>query len=92
MTRPAIILADEPTGNLDSKASDEIIELLKLFNRKYMQTIIMITHDLELAKQADRVITIEDGRIVSDRRDNSGSAEPFASGSGASDEKGGQAL
>ena len=70
MNRPAIILADEPTGNLDSKASKEIIELLKLFNRKYMQTIIMITHDLEIAKQADRVLTIEDGKIVSDRRDN----------------------
>lgn len=83
MTRPAIILADEPTGNLDSKASDEIIELLKLFNRKYMQTIIMITHDLELAKQADRVITIEDGRIVSDRSDNDGIAL---------DGKGGQSL
>lgn len=69
MNRPAIILADEPTGNLDSKASKEIIELLKLFNRKYMQTIIMITHDLEIAKQADRVLTIEDGKIVSDRRD-----------------------
>lgn len=70
MNRPAIILADEPTGNLDSKASHEIIELLKLFNRKYMQTIIMITHDLEIAKQADRVLTIEDGRIVSDRTHN----------------------
>ena len=69
MNRPAIILADEPTGNLDSKASKEIIELLKLFNRKYMQTIIMITHDLEIAKQAGRVLTIEDGKIVSDRRD-----------------------
>ena len=67
MNRPAIILADEPTGNLDSRASSEIIELLKLFNRKYMQTIIMITHDLEIAKQADRVLTIEDGKIVSDR-------------------------
>lgn len=70
MSRPAIILADEPTGNLDSKASDEIVELLKLFNRKYMQTIIMITHDLEIAKQAGRVLTIEDGKIVGDRIDN----------------------
>lgn len=70
MNRPAIILADEPTGNLDSRASSEIIELLKLFNRKYMQTIIMITHDLEIAKQADRVLTIEDGKIVSDRYRN----------------------
>lgn len=73
MNRPAIILADEPTGNLDSKASSEIIELLKLFNRKYLQTIIMITHDLEIAKQADRVLTIEDGKIVSDRCRNAAS-------------------
>lgn len=84
MNRPAIILADEPTGNLDSKASNEIIELLKLFNRKYNQTIIMITHDLEMAKQADRVLTIEDGKIISDRSRNAGPAE----GSIASDEKG----
>ncbi|MGN1374265.1 MAG: ABC transporter ATP-binding protein [Bacilli bacterium] len=63
ITHPAIILADEPTGNLDSKASEEIIELLKLSNKKYKQTIIMITHNLELAAQADRVITIEDGHI-----------------------------
>ena len=63
ITHPAIILADEPTGNLDSKASEEIIELLKLSNKKYKQTIIIITHNLELAAQADRVITIEDGHI-----------------------------
>jgi len=63
ITHPAIILADEPTGNLDSKASEEIMELLKLSNKKYKQTIIMITHNLELATQADRVITIEDGHI-----------------------------
>ncbi|HCY43959.1 MAG TPA: peptide ABC transporter ATP-binding protein, partial [Firmicutes bacterium] len=63
ITHPAIILADEPTGNLDSKASEEIMELLKLSNKKYKQTIIMITHNLELAAQADRVITIEDGHI-----------------------------
>ena len=62
-THPAIILADEPTGNLDSKASEEIMELLKLSNKKYKQTIIMITHNLELAAQADRIITIEDGHI-----------------------------
>ena len=60
----AIILADEPTGNLDSKSSEEIVELLKLTNKKYKQTIIMITHNLEIANEADRVITIEDGRIV----------------------------
>ena len=63
ITHPAIILADEPTGNLDSKASEEIMELLKLSNKKYKQTIIIITHNLELAAQADRVITIEDGHI-----------------------------
>lgn len=63
MNRPAILLADEPTGNLDSKASAEIMELLKVFNRKYKQTLIMITHDLELAKQADRVLNMEDGRL-----------------------------
>lgn len=63
MNRPAILLADEPTGNLDSKASAEIMELLKVFNWKYKQTLIMITHDLELAKQADRVLNMEDGRL-----------------------------
>lgn len=67
MNRPAILLADEPTGNLDSRASDEIMQLLKLSNQKYNQTVIMITHNLELAKQADRVLLIEDGRIISDR-------------------------
>lgn len=72
MNRPAILLADEPTGNLDSRASDEIIALLKLFNQKYKQTIIMITHDLEIAKQADRIVTIEDGRIVKDTSDSYG--------------------
>lgn len=64
VTHPAIILADEPTGNLDSKTSDEIVELLKMSNKKYNQTIVMITHNLELAAIADRVITIEDGKIV----------------------------
>lgn len=64
VTHPAIILADEPTGNLDSKTSDEIVELLKMSNKKYNQTIIMITHNLELAEIADRIITIEDGKIV----------------------------
>ncbi len=54
---------DEPTGNLDTRAGNEIMELLKLSNRKYKQTIIMITHNLELAKQADRVLKMEDGRI-----------------------------
>lgn len=64
ITKPTIILADEPTGNLDSKASDEIVELLKKSNRDYKQTIIMITHDMEIAKHASRIVQIEDGRIV----------------------------
>lgn len=64
ITNPAIILADEPTGNLDSKASDEIVDLLKKSNRDYNQTIIMITHNLEIAKSADRIIKLEDGKIV----------------------------
>jgi len=68
MNRPALLLADEPTGNLDSKASLEIIELLKLSNQKYKQTIIMITHDHNLALNADRIITLEDGKIVSDEK------------------------
>ena len=67
ITRPSLILADEPTGNLDSKASEEIVSLLKKTNKKYNQTIIMITHNLEIAKMSDRIITIEDGRIVDDK-------------------------
>lgn len=63
---PAIVLADEPTGNLDSKASDEVIKLLKKTNELYNQTTILITHDLEIAKQANRIITIVDGHIVKD--------------------------
>lgn len=65
ITRPAILLADEPTGNLDSRASDEIITLLEEANHRYKQTIIMITHNAELAKRADRVLVIEDGCICS---------------------------
>lgn len=65
ITNPSIILADEPTGNLDSKASDEIVELLKKSNRDYKQTIIMITHNLDIASRADRIIKIEDGKIIS---------------------------
>ncbi len=61
---PTIILADEPTGNLDTKSSNEIIQLLKKANKEYKQTIIMITHNLEIAKQADRIIQIEDGKII----------------------------
>ncbi len=64
INNPAIVLADEPTGNLDSKASNEIVELLKMSNKKYNQTIIMITHNLEIAKIADRIIKIEDGKLV----------------------------
>ena len=63
---PAVVLADEPTGNLDSKNSQEIVELLKLSNKKYGQTLIVITHDERIALQADRVITIEDGKITKD--------------------------
>lgn len=66
MNSPAIVLADEPTGNLDSKNSHEIIELLKMSNKKYKQTLIVITHDENIALQADRIIKIEDGRITKD--------------------------
>ena len=66
MNSPAVVLADEPTGNLDSKNSQEIVELLKLSNRQYGQTLIVITHDESIALQADRIITIEDGRITKD--------------------------
>ena len=65
--RPALLLADEPTGNLDRKNSKEIIDMLKLSNRNLNQTIILITHDEKIALEADRIITIEDGRIVSDK-------------------------
>ena len=66
ITHPSVVLADEPTGNLDSKSSDEIMDLLKRSNVEYKQTIIMITHNMELAKHADRVIVIEDGHIKGD--------------------------
>lgn len=66
--RPAILLADEPTGNLDQKNSKEIIEMLKISNRKLSQTIILITHDEKIALEADRIITIEDGRMISDQK------------------------
>ena len=66
INHPALVLADEPTGNLDSKNSKEIIDLLKMSNRLYHQTLIMITHDHNIALQADRIITIEDGRILKD--------------------------
>lgn len=67
LNKPSIILADEPTGNLDSKNSKEVIELLKFTARKFNQTLILITHDVNIATMADRVITIEDGNIVSDK-------------------------
>lgn len=68
MNAPAVVLADEPTGNLDSKNSQEIVELLKLSNRKYGQTLVIITHDENIALQAHRIIAIEDGRITRDER------------------------
>ena len=68
MNDPAVLLADEPTGNLDSKAGEEIVNLLKLSNRQFNQTVIVITHDPDIARQAGRVITIEDGRIVKDEK------------------------
>lgn len=67
ITKPAIILADEPTGNLDSKTSEEVVTLLQKMNKDYKQTIIMITHNLEIASYADRIITIEDGKIVKEK-------------------------
>lgn len=66
MNAPAVVLADEPTGNLDRKNSQEIVELLKISNQKYDQTLIMITHDESIALQADRIISIEDGKIIRD--------------------------
>ena len=66
--RPAILLADEPTGNLDRKNSKEIVDLLKMSNRNLDQTILLITHDEKVALEADRIVTIEDGRIISDRK------------------------
>lgn len=68
LNRPALVLADEPTGNLDSRASREIIDLLKISNRKYNQTVILITHDENVALEADRILTIEDGSIVRDEK------------------------
>ena len=66
MNAPAVVLADEPTGNLDSKNSQEIMNLLRESNKKFHQTLIMITHDENIALQADRIIAIEDGKIVRD--------------------------
>ncbi len=67
ITKPAILLADEPTGNLDSRNSAEILELLQKANRELSQTVIMVTHDMAIARKADRIIEIEDGRIAGDR-------------------------
>lgn len=64
INNPSLVLADEPTGNLDSKSSDEVVSMLKMCNQSYGQTVIMITHNLDIAKQADRIITISDGKIV----------------------------
>ncbi len=64
INRPSLLLADEPTGNLDSKATEDIMSLFKMMNKEYNQTIVMITHDLEIAKDADRIIRISDGKIV----------------------------
>ena len=68
LMNPEIILADEPTGNLDAKSSNEIIELLKKANKEYNQTVILITHNLEITKQADRIIEIKDGKIINDTK------------------------
>lgn len=64
INNPSLVLADEPTGNLDSKSSEEVVSMLKMCNQSYGQTVIMITHNLDIAKQADRIITISDGKIV----------------------------
>ena len=66
--RPALLLADEPTGNLDRKNSKEIMDMLKLSNRNLKQTILLITHDENIALEADRIVTIEDGRIIRDQK------------------------
>ncbi len=76
--RPALLLADEPTGNLDQKNSGEIIDMLKLSNRNLEQTILLITHDEKIALEAERIITIEDGRIISDERREVKSLSPNA--------------
>ncbi len=70
INNPSIILADEPTGNLDSKNAKEIIELFKYYNRTYKQTILLVTHDENIALQADRIITIVDGKITKDERNH----------------------
>ena len=70
--RPAVLLADEPTGNLDRRNSEEILALLKLSNKRYHQTVVLITHDEKIALEADRIITIEDGRVLRDSKADGG--------------------
>ncbi|MBG9480732.1 peptide ABC transporter ATP-binding protein, partial [Bacillus thuringiensis] len=67
INRPHLILADEPTGNLDTQNTKEVMDLLRLTAKKYNQTIVLITHDLKIASTSDRIITIEDGQIISDQ-------------------------
>ena len=78
LIKPNLLLADEATGNLDSKATHQILELLTLTNQKYQQTILMVTHDLELARYASRIITIKDGKIVADEKKNKNGNESFS--------------
>ena len=68
MNKPSILLADEPTGNLDSTASKEIVDIFKYYNKTYKQTILLVTHDERIALQADRIMTLKDGKIVSDEK------------------------
>lgn len=70
MNKPSILLADEPTGNLDSIASKEIVDIFKYYNKNYKQTILLVTHDERIALQADRIIKLQDGKIVQDERNN----------------------
>lgn len=70
MNKPSILLADEPTGNLDSTASKEIVDIFKYYNKNYKQTILLVTHDERIALQADRIIKLQDGKIVQDERNN----------------------
>ena len=74
VNRPALVLADEPTGNLDTRNGHEVMQLLRLANRDMGQTLVLITHDERIARQADRVLTIEDGRIVDDQMHAEGNA------------------
>ena len=70
INNPKILLADEPTGNLDSRSSKNVMKLLEFYNKKYKQTIIMVTHDMSLAQKAKRIITISDGKIIKDEKNN----------------------